>query len=124
MTSDHAEPIVTQGMRLHQNRRDARCWAIKDRYCPQFGPNSRLWQEWVQLAEKILERERALRREAKEESDAWARSADGQAALASLPPAMRKALGDPYAGVGRNDPCPCGSGAKFKKCHGISRHQP
>ena len=23
-----------------------------------------------------------------------------------------------YAGVGRNDPCPCGSGKKFKKCHG------
>lgn len=25
---------------------------------------------------------------------------------------------DLYAGVGRNDPCPCGSGLKFKKCHG------
>jgi len=25
---------------------------------------------------------------------------------------------DAYAGVGRNDPCPCGSGKKFKKCHG------
>jgi preprotein translocase subunit SecA len=23
-----------------------------------------------------------------------------------------------YADVGRNDPCPCGSGKKFKKCHG------
>lgn len=23
-----------------------------------------------------------------------------------------------YAGTGRNDPCPCGSGAKFKRCHG------
>jgi uncharacterized protein len=23
---------------------------------------------------------------------------------------------DPYKGVGRNDPCPCGSGKKFKKC--------
>jgi uncharacterized protein len=22
-----------------------------------------------------------------------------------------------YAGVGRNDPCPCGSGRKFKQCH-------
>ncbi|HEU4439141.1 MAG TPA: SEC-C metal-binding domain-containing protein, partial [Methylomirabilota bacterium] len=28
------------------------------------------------------------------------------------------AVGSPYAGVGRNDPCPCGSGKKFKKCHG------
>ncbi|MDR0921193.1 MAG: preprotein translocase subunit SecA [Lactobacillales bacterium] len=25
---------------------------------------------------------------------------------------------DPYAGVGRNDLCPCGSGKKFKNCHG------
>jgi hypothetical protein len=24
---------------------------------------------------------------------------------------------DAFAGVGRNDPCPCGSGKKFKKCH-------
>jgi len=23
-----------------------------------------------------------------------------------------------FTGVGRNDPCPCGSGLKFKKCHG------
>jgi preprotein translocase subunit SecA len=28
------------------------------------------------------------------------------------------AQGDKYANVGRNDPCPCGSGKKFKKCHG------
>ncbi len=25
---------------------------------------------------------------------------------------------DPWANVGRNDPCPCGSGKKYKKCHG------
>ena len=25
---------------------------------------------------------------------------------------------DPYVNVGRNDPCPCGSGKKFKTCHG------
>ena len=28
------------------------------------------------------------------------------------------ATADPYAGVGRNAPCPCGSGKKFKMCHG------
>jgi hypothetical protein len=27
-----------------------------------------------------------------------------------------QALVDPFKGVGRNDPCPCGSGKKFKKC--------
>lgn len=25
---------------------------------------------------------------------------------------------NPLREVGRNDPCPCGSGNKFKKCHG------
>ncbi|TQN30454.1 protein translocase subunit secA [Haloactinospora alba] len=25
---------------------------------------------------------------------------------------------DPYANASRNEPCPCGSGKKFKKCHG------
>ncbi|MGN0035235.1 MAG: preprotein translocase subunit SecA [Coriobacteriales bacterium] len=28
---------------------------------------------------------------------------------------------DPFANVGRNDPCPCGSGKKFKNCHGKAR---
>ena len=23
--------------------------------------------------------------------------------------------------IGRNDPCPCGSGKKYKKCHGIGK---
>jgi preprotein translocase subunit SecA len=27
---------------------------------------------------------------------------------------------DPWANVGRNDPCPCGSGVKYKKCHGAN----
>jgi preprotein translocase subunit SecA len=25
-----------------------------------------------------------------------------------------------WSSVGRNDPCPCGSGKKFKKCHGVN----
>jgi preprotein translocase subunit SecA len=29
---------------------------------------------------------------------------------------------DAFAGVGRNDPCPCGSGRKFKRCHGDPRN--
>ena len=34
-----------------------------------------------------------------------------------VPGAASGASGD-WANVGRNDPCPCGSGKKFKKCHG------
>ena len=33
--------------------------------------------------------------------------------------AVRKA-----AEPGRNDPCPCGSGSKYKKCHGASGADP
>jgi preprotein translocase subunit SecA len=39
-------------------------------------------------------------------------AAAGGAATATRPAASE------YAGVGRNDPCPCGSGKKYKKCHG------
>jgi preprotein translocase subunit SecA len=31
-----------------------------------------------------------------------------------------KDANDPWANVGRNDPCPCGSGKKYKKCHGAN----
>jgi preprotein translocase subunit SecA len=30
----------------------------------------------------------------------------------------QQTVSDPYAKVGRNDPCPCGSGRKYKMCHG------
>ena len=40
----------------------------------------------------------------------------------SKPVTYRKAdSSDPYVNVGRNDPCPCGSGKKFKNCHGKNR---
>jgi hypothetical protein len=29
-----------------------------------------------------------------------------------------EAMKIPNSRVGRNDPCPCGSGRKYKKCHG------
>ena len=43
-----------------------------------------------------------------------ARVASGAAAAAGFDEADRASWGDP----GRNDPCPCGSGRKFKHCHG------
>jgi preprotein translocase subunit SecA len=30
---------------------------------------------------------------------------------------------DPFARAGRNDPCPCGSGKKYKRCHGDPTNQ-
>ena len=54
---------------------------------------------------------------------AAARAASGVPAAPTRPAAGKpqtyvKDKEDPYANVGRNDPCPCGSGKKFKKCHG------
>ena len=37
---------------------------------------------------------------------------------ADKPQTYIKDKDDVFANVGRNDPCPCGSGKKFKKCHG------
>ena len=40
------------------------------------------------------------------------RPGDARLAYADTP----QSFVDPFKGVGRNDPCPCGSGKKFKKC--------
>jgi preprotein translocase subunit SecA len=37
--------------------------------------------------------------------------------VAKAAPAQ-SALGSEFDHAGRNDPCPCGSGKKFKFCHG------
>jgi preprotein translocase subunit SecA len=37
---------------------------------------------------------------------------------APRPPFRRPAQSLNFAGVGRNDMCPCGSGKRFKNCHG------
>lgn len=34
---------------------------------------------------------------------------------------VKKAIHDPFAGCTPNMPCPCGSGKKFKFCHGLNR---
>ena len=54
----------------------------------------------------------------------WTDTAKAQAPdpAPSKPVAYRKAdSSDPYMSVVRNDPCPCGSGKKFKNCHGKNR---
>src|SRR4051812_42138901 len=50
---------------------------------------------------------------AKQDQERWATSPeDAGLAFADTPVPFV----DPFKGVGRNDPCPCGSGKKFKKC--------
>ena len=50
---------------------------------------------------------------AKQDQERWATSPeDARLTFADTP----QPFVDPFKGVGRNDPCPCGSGKKFKKC--------
>jgi preprotein translocase subunit SecA len=65
-------------------------------------------REMWQKAQKATEAQEAAEREAKE----------AEAAAASTTPEAPTEPTDPYAKVGRNDACPCGSGKKFKQCHG------
>ena len=44
-----------------------------------------------------------------EDQERWRRQADTN-------PILSQPYENPFKGVGRNDPCPCGSGKKFKKC--------
>jgi len=41
-------------------------------------------------------------------------------AIAGVPGVPGAAGSTDWSNVGRNDPCPCGSGKKFKKCHGAN----
>jgi preprotein translocase subunit SecA len=42
------------------------------------------------------------------------------AAMGTKAATVVKDKDDAWADVGRNDPCPCGSGKKYKKCHGAN----
>ncbi|HEY8679167.1 MAG TPA: SEC-C metal-binding domain-containing protein [Candidatus Dormibacteraeota bacterium] len=44
-------------------------------------------------------------------------AADAESGSAPRPP-FRSPQSLNFAGVGRNDICPCGSGKRFKNCHG------
>ena len=60
------------------------------------------------------EEEERRRREQEAVFAAASRSAAGVTARGGVETVTRK-----VAKVGRNDPCPCGSGKKYKKCHGV-----
>jgi preprotein translocase subunit SecA len=62
-------------------------------------------------ADAVLDLTRNIQRK-KERELASMQLGDGETATATQP------ANNPYKNVGRNDPCPCGSGKKYKKCHG------
>ena len=80
------------------------------------------------IARPAAERLAALRRTGGLIDDVARETADWPALFhlppVQLPPIPLGALREPVrrdeAKVGRNDPCPCGSGRKYKKCHGAT----
>jgi preprotein translocase subunit SecA len=66
-----------------------------------------------------LQRQMAQRQRQMQEGRA---DAEGKLAEPAPRPATRQQAAAPAGGpkVGRNDPCPCGSGKKYKKCHGAA----
>jgi preprotein translocase subunit SecA len=68
------------------------------------------------MTEEDRRREEERRRaEQQQIFSAASRSAAGVTAKGGVKQVKRK-----VAKVGRNDPCPCGSGKKYKKCHGAA----
>jgi preprotein translocase subunit SecA len=71
----------------------------------------------VELVERVPERRRVTPvRATKQEASALAgqRPEAERSPAAGPPTTVRRSMPK----VGRNDPCPCGSGKKYKKCHG------
>jgi hypothetical protein len=85
-----------------------------------LGENKASTRQW--LREKAEQRKRYARRQAELASLSSAgnkpvRSIDNGRSSKTLEAApARLTSPNPHAGVGRNDPCPCGSGSKYKKC--------
>ncbi len=52
------------------------------------------------------------------DSDIQKCMADALGGAISSTGAMKPSAGNNYYGTARNSPCPCGSGKKFKRCHG------
>jgi len=72
-------------------------------------------EETARLARQMAQRQRQMQEGRADAEGKLAEPAEPRAATAS---ATRQDTGGPR--VGRNDPCPCGSGKKYKKCHGAA----
>ncbi|MGP0088818.1 MAG: DUF1186 domain-containing protein [Xanthobacteraceae bacterium] len=88
---------------LAQTIRDPQSWLAQPRYA------------FLTDTIEELSRWSAFREEYKQATadDDWTEDLSTDWSPSPWPPAP---LVNPFKGVGRNDPCPCGSGQKFKKC--------
>jgi hypothetical protein len=92
-------------------------------------------RSWVSLLEEAVAADPTLEEPTAELADLRALAGDAKEAhrLSGLAgfdtgaeemQALRRFLQPPPGGVGRNQPCPCGSGKKYKLCHGRDARHP
>ena len=80
----------------------------------QRGPAASAAFDVMRRRQVMEQRQRQASGEAAESAESAAPARPAPAATAAKP----ADLGPEFRDAGRNDPCPCGSGKKFKKCHG------
>jgi hypothetical protein len=90
---DHFEEDLRRGIERPGEARRA-----DDRDCTLFGDTIEELSKWYCFSEQY-----------RADQERWRREAE-------VNRARSQRLENPFRGVGRNDPCPCGSGKKFKKC--------
>jgi hypothetical protein len=90
---DHFEQDLRRGMEHPEEP-----WRPNDRDCTLFGNTVEELSGWYCFTEQYSE-----------DQERWRRRAEATRARGQR-------LENPFRGIGRNDPCPCGSGKKFKKC--------
>ncbi|MCB9497762.1 MAG: preprotein translocase subunit SecA [Fibrobacteria bacterium] len=80
---------------------------------------SRTQREMHEMHAQFQAQQAAAGQAAPQAAPAMAPLLPGTRPMMAPPPQMARPAPSPaFVGVGRNDPCPCGSGKKFKKCHG------
>lgn len=92
---------------LTETRINPERWKEESRYQPFTGTIEEL-SDWYGYSEQYR-MDRARTGAMADENDAMA---DEDGSIYDMP----YTASNPYRDVGRNDPCPCGSGKKFKKC--------
>jgi preprotein translocase subunit SecA len=75
---------------------------------------------WPQAPEEIQERRRPVQRINVEKESADGMGLSGHQDQPAHHPEVKIKPMHAEEKVGRNDPCPCGSGKKYKNCHGQS----
>ncbi len=81
----------------------------------RWGPAKRALMEARQMGVKVVEEETVATSRAQTPESVPEEPRDRPPPKAEEPPIP---ISEYSAKVGRNDPCPCGSGKKYKKCHG------